>query len=71
MNKAMPANLKPATPELTPQQSAEVARLKMYFPYRICYGAIKGEEFISNTATTRRPLLKLAREGWTVFQAVR
>lgn len=59
------------TPELTQAQLAEVARLKQYFPFRICYGAIRGEDFIASAATTRRPLLKLAREGWTVFQAVR
>lgn len=68
----MTAN-KPATPlpTLSDAQAAEVTRLKMYFPYRICYGAIRGDEFIACTATTRRPLLKLAREGWTVFQAMR
>ena len=53
------------------QQEAEVIRLKQYFPYRICYGAIRGQEFIANTATTMRPLNKLVREGWTVFKAGR
>ena len=52
-------------------QTAQVIRLKQYFPFRICYGAVKGDQFISNTATTMRPLNKLMREGWTVFQAVR
>ena len=53
------------------KQTAEVIKLKQYFPFRICYGAIKGDEFIASTATTMRPLNKLAREGWQVFKAER
>ena len=50
-------------------QTAQVVRLKQYFPFRICYGAVKGDQFIANTATTMRPLNKLVREGWQVFKA--
>ena len=50
-------------------QTAEVLRLKAYFPYRICFGAIKGDEFFSSTAVTMRKPNKLAREGWQVFVA--
>ena len=53
---------------LLPEQIAEVARLKQYFPYRICYGAISPEmEFEANAVSTMRRPNSLARKGYSVF----
>ena len=53
---------------LLPEQIAEVARLKQYFPYRICYGAISPDmEFEANAVSTMRRPNSLARKGYSVF----
>jgi hypothetical protein len=51
------------------QQTQEVQRLKGYFPYRICYGALNQQtgEFVSGAVATMRQPNKLAKEGWTVW----
>jgi len=54
--------------QLTDVQANEVKRLKMYFPYRICYGAISPYGvFESGAVVNMRAPNKLAREGWAVF----
>lgn len=53
--------------ELTPEQTAEMQRIKSYFPYRIVYGAVKDGEWQCGAVTTKREPNRLAREGWTVF----
>ena len=52
---------------MNPEQLAELKRLKAYFPYRIIYGAIKGEEFQASAVTSKRIPNQLAREGWAVW----
>ena len=56
--------------ELTQQQIEEVKRVKMYFPYRIAFGALhpKTQEFRASAATTKRPINDLLRQGWLVWQ---
>lgn len=67
-----PATEPDAGPQLTTAQAAEVARLKMYFPFRICYGALSPSgEFESGAMLNRRHINKLVREGWKVWQATR
>lgn len=53
----------------TPEQVAECARLKAYFPYRIVYGVIDKDsgEFHASAQPTMRRANKLAREGHHVF----
>lgn len=57
--------------ELTQEQAQEVIKLKEYFPFRICFGAIKPDtgEFQARADTTRRFMNQLLRQGWLVFQA--
>lgn len=53
---------------LSESQTAEMQRLKAYFPYRIVYGAIgpKGEWQCGAVVNKREPN-RLSREGWTVY----
>lgn len=53
--------------QLNEQQKQELTRLKSYFPFRIVYGALRGDEFISGAVTTKKQPNKLARAGWLVW----
>lgn len=55
-----------AVKQLSDTQRAEVLRLKMYFPFRICYGALKGTEFVTGAVVTKRRPMRFARAGWHV-----
>ena len=57
--------------ELNEQQRAEVIRLKQYFPYRVCFGAVKDGEFQTGATFNMRKPNKLARDGWHVEVAQR
>ncbi len=52
---------------MTEQQTKEMTNLKAHFPYRIVYGAIKGEEFMASAVTSKRIPNQLVREGWQVW----
>jgi hypothetical protein len=53
---------------LTPQQTAELQRLKAYFPFRVVFGVIRKDgTFESYAKTTMHTANKLAREGHTVM----
>jgi hypothetical protein len=54
------------TNQLTATQREEIIRLKQYFPFRICYGAIKDGEFIAGAVVTKHQPNRLARQGWHV-----
>lgn len=56
----------PAASLFTAEQTAELIRLKAYFPFRIVWGAIKGAEFQCAASFTKREANRLARDGWTV-----
>lgn len=57
-----------ATPKLTPEQTAELTRLKQYFPFRIVWGAISPTgEWRCSANPTKRQANDLARKGWTVY----
>ncbi len=50
------------------QQIAEVANLKSWFPFRICFGAISpAGEFEAHAQTTMRRANSLVRKGWRVW----
>lgn len=55
--------------ELTEAQTAELRRLKSFYPYRIIYGAKNPQtgEWIASAVPTMRIPNKLLREGWQVF----
>lgn len=56
-----------STPTLTQAQEAEMRRLKQYFPYRIVYGAVRGEKWECGAMKTNRRPNDLLRKGGTVF----
>ncbi len=56
-------------PQITEAQTQQLIRLKTHFPYRICFGAIKGEEFYAYAKTDKRTMNKLLRTGWTIYEA--
>lgn len=45
----------------------EMARLKAYFPYRIVYCAVRGNERTCSAVATMRIPNRLARDGWQVW----
>lgn len=55
--------------DLTPEQHAELSRLKSHFPFRIVYGAINPatNEWQCGAVTTKRAPNDLARKGWQVW----
>lgn len=55
--------------ELTQAQTAELQRLKSFYPFRIIYGARhpRTGEWVASAVSTMRIPNKLAREGWEVF----
>lgn len=57
--------------QLTDAQTAELARLKAYYPYRVVWGAIHPEtkEWIASANTTKRQMNTHVKQGWVVFQA--
>ena len=57
------------TYQLTDAQTAEMRRLRSYFPYRIVYGAWNSQkrEWFASAVDSMRIPNKMQREGWTVF----
>ncbi len=57
------------TPTLTPEQTAELARLKSWRPFMVVYGAINPAtgEWLCAAVPTKRIPNDLARKGWQVF----
>lgn len=55
--------------EVKAKMDRELARLKMYFPYRICWGAINPEtaEYVTGCNVTKAQVNKYLRKGWTCF----
>ena len=54
--------------ELNTEQLATLTRLKQYFPYRICYGAInESGDFLSSAVVNMRQPNDLVRRGYTVY----
>lgn len=54
---------------LNEQQTAELVRLKAYFPFRIVFGVLKHDgTFEAYANTDKRIMNKLARQGNAVFQ---
>jgi hypothetical protein len=54
---------------MTPEQTAELQRLKSYFPFRIVWGAVLGEQFVCGANVTMRQANDYARKGWAVYVA--
>lgn len=56
---------------LTETQINEIARMKSYRPFMICYGAFNPAtgEWLVSAAPTKHRINKLAREGWQVWTA--
>ena len=52
---------------LTEQQQEALVSLKRVFPFRIIYGAVKGEEYKQGAVYTKHAPQRLARQGWTVY----
>lgn len=56
-----------STQTLSPEQIAEVRRLKAYFPFRLCYGALSPTgEFEANAVATMARPRNLVRKGYHV-----
>lgn len=55
--------------EPTPEQAADVLRLKRWKPYRVVFGAMSPEgEWRVYAKNDRRIMLALARQGWAIYQ---
>ncbi len=55
--------------ELTEQQKKEIARIKAYYPFRICFGSLSPSgEFETWALTNRRRINKLVRSGYRVWE---
>ena len=53
----------------TPEQTAQIIRMRDAFPFRIAYGALNEAtgEFVASAVGSKRIPNKLAREGWKVW----
>jgi hypothetical protein len=52
--------------KLPPHIVEEMKRLRMYFPFRIIFGAVRGTECDCRAVVDMRVPNKLARAGWHV-----
>jgi hypothetical protein len=55
--------------ELSQSTMNDMKRLKMYFPYRVVYGAVNpatGEQ-VSGARKTKAAAKNLAKKGWSVW----
>lgn len=51
----------------TIEQEEAIKRLKAYFPYRICWGAVNNNgEFVTGADHTKQKLNSYLRKGWLV-----
>jgi hypothetical protein len=58
------------TVDPTPEQEAELQRLKAYYPYRIVYGALSATgQWQCGAVPTMREPNRLVRAGWRVWKA--
>jgi len=57
--------------EAMEQLKQDMARLKLYFPYRIVWGAINPatNELVSAASITKRQANDYVRKGWSVYVA--
>jgi hypothetical protein len=49
------------------KMQADMRRLRGYFPFRIVWGALKGDRYETGANVTMRQANDMARKGWQVF----
>lgn len=53
--------------QIPANKARDLQRLRAYYPYRLHWIAIRGEECEVGATLDRRQPNKLARDGWTVY----